>query len=102
MIKLVKKRVLGSSKLPKFNAYPPMIVVETEDYFKQLKNLGFTIQDIEEESKPKVSKKEETKKVEEEILKEEPKEEVVDESTEEVVEEKTARVGRGIRKTTKK
>lgn len=49
MIKLVKKRVLGSSKIPKFDAYPPMVICETEDYFTMLKNCGFIVQDVEEE-----------------------------------------------------
>lgn len=114
MIKLVKKRVLGSSKIPKFDAYPPMVICETEDYFTMLKNCGFIVQDVEEEKpiptakKEKVIKKEEPLLVEEEKVEEAP---VVGESVKEdliveepvVVEEKQTKTKvQGIRKTTTK
>ena len=114
MIKLVKKRVLGSSKIPKFDAYPPMVICETEDYFTMLKNCGFIVQDVEEEKPTPTTKKEKTIKKEEPLLVEEEKVEevpVVEESVKEdliveepvVVEEKQTKTKvQGIRKTTTK
>lgn len=115
MIKLVKKRVLGSSKIPKFDAYPPMVICETEDYFTMLKNCGFIVQDVEEEKPTPTTKKEKAIKKEEPLLVDEEKVEeevpVVEESVKEdliveepvVVEEKQTKTKvQGIRKTTTK
>ena len=114
MIKLVKKRVLGSSKIPKFDAYPPMVICETEDYFTMLKNCGFIVQDVEEEKptptakKEKAIKKEEPLLVEEEKVEEAPvfeepvKEDLIAEEPVVVEEKQTKTRVQGIRKTTTK
>lgn len=114
MIKLVKKRVLGSSKIPKFDAYPPMVICETEDYFTMLKNCGFIVQDVEEEKpistakKEKAIKKEEPLLVEEEKVEEAPvvgeyvKEDLIVEEPVVVEEKQTKTKVQGIRKTTTK
>ena len=114
MIKLVKKRVLGSSKIPKFDAYPPMVICETEDYFTMLKNCGFIVQDVEEEKpipatkKEKVVKKEEPVVVEEEKVEEAPvveepvKEDLITEEPVVVEEKQTKTRIQGVRKTTTK
>lgn len=49
-MKLVRKKVLGYSMIPKINEMPPKIICDTEDYFKQLENLGFTLIDMDEET----------------------------------------------------
>lgn len=55
-MKLVRKKVLGYSMIPKINEMPPKIICDTEDYFKQLENLGFTLIDMDEETPKEISK----------------------------------------------
>lgn len=59
-MKLVRKKVLGYSMIPKINEMPPKIICDTEDYFKQLENLGFTLIDMDEETSKEPIKVDET------------------------------------------
>lgn len=52
-MKLVRKKVLGYSLIPKINEMPPKIICDTEDFFKQLENLGFTLIDLEDQPSDK-------------------------------------------------
>lgn len=61
-MKLVRKKVLGYSMIPKINEMPPKIICDTEDYFKQLENLGFTLIDMDEETPKEPIKEDETSK----------------------------------------
>lgn len=61
-MKLVRKKVLGYSMIPKINEMPPKIICDTEDYFKQLENLGFTLIDMDEETPKEPIKENETSK----------------------------------------
>lgn len=53
MAKLVRKKVLGTGMIPKFNMRAPLIICETEDFFNQLKAMGFKLEDYESENETK-------------------------------------------------
>lgn len=63
MSRIVTKRILGKSIIPKYNVRPPLTVTDSFDFFIQLENFGFIIEDVENEKVTtiKEEKKEENK-----------------------------------------
>lgn len=48
-MKLVTKKVYGNIVIPKINELPPKIIRDTESFFEQLRIMGFTVVDYEQE-----------------------------------------------------
>lgn len=55
MADLVKKKVLGTGTIPKFNMRPPLVICETEDFFNQLVAMGFKVEELEEKKEEKAT-----------------------------------------------
>lgn len=97
MDRIVTRRILGESIIPRYNVRPPLTVTDSFDFFVQLENFGFTIENVEEPVKVEEKNKEEKDKKEKENKKEEITSvledpikdvvEVTEESTEESVDE---------------
>lgn len=63
MQRIVTRRVLGQSIIPKYNVRPPLVITDTFDFFIQLENFGFKIEEVKEEVTVKSNKEEKKEEV---------------------------------------